>query len=79
MIVTLDKLASRYSVLPGELLERASTFDLYCMDVGLRYEHLQEQKRKGLTSDKPVKQLNPEEMKKMLAVTRANNVKSPSP
>ena len=49
------------------------------MDVGLRYEHLQEQKRKGLTPDKPVKQLTPEEMKKMLAVTRANNVKSPNP
>jgi hypothetical protein len=74
MLVSLDKLASRYSVLPGDLLERASTFDLYVMDIGIRYEALQEQKRKGLLPDKPVKQLSPEEMKAMLERTR--NVKS---
>lgn len=40
-------MASRYHCLPGEILERATTFDLYCMDVGIRYTVVEEQKRNG--------------------------------
>lgn len=65
MIITLDKLSTRYHLLPSEVLERADTFDLFCMDIGIRYEHVAEQKRKG-TWQKPEKKLSESEMQKML-------------
>lgn len=69
MLITLDRMAQRYSVLPSDLLERSSTFDLYCMDIGIRYEHVQEQKRKG-TYQKQTPKLSEDQMKKMLKQTR---------
>lgn len=47
MLVTLDSMATRYHVLPSELMERASTFDLHCMDLGIRYQRYRQQVQEG--------------------------------
>jgi hypothetical protein len=39
MILTLDNLAHRYMCLPSEALARATTFDLYVLDVSTKWEH----------------------------------------
>lgn len=66
MIITLDKLSSRYHQLPSVVLANATTFDLYVMDIGVRYEHIQQQKSQG-TYVEPIPQLTQEEMKAMIA------------
>lgn len=69
MLITVDKLASRYSLLPSEVLERGNTFDLYVMDIGIRYEYVQQQKRNG-TYKKTTPELSETQMAEMLKKTR---------
>jgi hypothetical protein len=61
MLITLDKMAVRYNQLPSDLLSNATTFDLYVMDIGVRYEIVSEQKRNG-TYVKPLPELSQQEM-----------------
>jgi hypothetical protein len=75
MIVSIDKLASRYHLLPSEVLDRATTFDLYCMDIGIRYTHVEEQKRKG-TYVKPAPKISTEQMAQMMSKVRGNHGKN---
>ena len=44
MILTLDNLACRYHVLPGEALARATTFDLHVMDTAVRHQRYQQER-----------------------------------
>jgi hypothetical protein len=37
MIVAIDTMASRYGLLPSDILNRASTFDLAIMDAAIAY------------------------------------------
>lgn len=69
MIITIDRLASRYHRLPSEVLATADTFDLYCLDVGIRYEYVQEQKRKG-TWQKPAPKLSEDDLLKLMQVAK---------
>jgi hypothetical protein len=50
-IVSLDNLASRYHMLPSQALESATTFDLYVMDVAVRYERHRHQVATGAKTD----------------------------
>ena len=44
----LDSLAERYGLLPGEVLERATSFDLWVFDVAISYRNYRaEQDAKG--------------------------------
>lgn len=54
-------------------MERATTFDLYVMDIGTRYAVIREQKRNG-TYVKPTPKLTQEQM--LAIVKRAKNGKS---
>lgn len=65
MLITVDNLAQRYHLLPSECMERATTFDLYVMDIGSRYAVIREQKRNG-TYIKPTPKLSQEQMVAML-------------
>lgn len=67
MILTLDNLAHRYNCLPSEALERATTFDLYVLDVSTKWEHHRNDLANGNT--KP-KQLSQEELLAMMAVAK---------
>jgi hypothetical protein len=39
MILTLDNLGKRYGMLPSQVLNQASTFDLFIMDASMGYEN----------------------------------------
>ena len=65
----IDKIASRYHLLPSEVLERASTFDLKVLDIGMRYVTVAEQKRNG-TYVPPVKKHTQEELMEILNKTK---------
>jgi hypothetical protein len=46
MVLTLDNLAHRYGVLPSEAMARATTFDIYVLDVSakwLKYQNTNEE------------------------------------
>ena len=68
MILTLDNLAERYKMLPSEALDRATTFDLYVLDVSSRwvkYQHeLADNKSKGLGP--PAPRLSQEQLRAMM-------------
>lgn len=49
MLLTLDNLAHRYNCLPSEALGRATTFDLYVLDVSARYSKYQNEIQDGGT------------------------------
>jgi hypothetical protein len=46
-ILSIDTLAQRYSVLPSELLDRATTFDLYICNSALRYQQIRQNEAEG--------------------------------
>jgi hypothetical protein len=53
MILTVHNLAENYKCLPSEVLARATTFDLYVLDVHtkwVKYQHEQEKIRQGNSS-----------------------------
>lgn len=42
MILTVNNLAKTYKLLPSEVLERGTTFDLFVLDVATRYTRHQQ-------------------------------------
>jgi len=69
MILTIDTLATRYSMLPSEALTRGSTFDLYIMDAAVSYHNYQQQKATNNGID-PVPDLTTQEMLDMMKNAR---------
>lgn len=65
----VDKLGRRYGLLPSQVLEKATTYDLMVLDHGIRFDLYVEQKRKG-TWKKPPPKLSPEQMGTMLEKVR---------
>ncbi len=51
MTLALDSIGSRYGMLPSEVLVRASTLDLYIIDVAMTYEHHRQKKESGELTD----------------------------
>jgi hypothetical protein len=70
MIVAIDAMAKRYSLLPSEVLDRASTFDLVIMDVALGFENYQRDLADG---KKPAPNLKQDQMLDMIKRTRDEN------
>jgi len=50
MALSLDNLAHRYNCLPSEALARATTFDLYVLDISAKYSKYQQDKAAGNTA-----------------------------
>ena len=74
MFLTLHSLAETYNMLPSEALSRASTFDLYVLDLHHKWLRHQEAQRQGKPS--PVKGaygLSEDQMRAM--IERAKNFK----
>ena len=59
MILSIDALGKRYSLLPSEVMEKASTFDLVVLDAALGYQSYIHDKAEG---KKQTPQLSQEEM-----------------
>ena len=64
MFLTLDNLATRYGLLPSEVLGRATTLDLYVLDLSAKYQKYQHEKSQGLNP--PTRKPSQEELKAML-------------
>jgi hypothetical protein len=74
MILSIHNLAENYKCLPTEVLERATTFDLYVLDVHtkwVKYQHEQEKARNnsGNSSGQVFRQpkLSQEQLRAMMA------------
>jgi hypothetical protein len=70
MILSLDNLAHRYNCLPGEALSRASTFDLYVLDVSAKWVKYQQELADGKATKKQPTQ---QQMLDMVAKVREKN------
>jgi hypothetical protein len=77
MILSIHNLAENYKCLPTEVLERATTFDLYVLDVHTRwvkYQHEQEKARyEGRGNLPKVPKLSQQQMLDMIKRTRSGN------
>ncbi len=59
MILSIDALGKRYSLLPSEVMTKASTFDLVVLDAALGYQNYMQDKAEG---KKTTPKLSQEEM-----------------
>jgi hypothetical protein len=59
MILSIDALGKRYSLLPSEVMEKASTFDLVVLDAALGFQSYLQDKADG---KKQTPKLSQEEM-----------------
>ena len=59
MLLSIDALGKRYSLLPSEVMEKASTFDLVVLDAALGYQSYLQDKAEG---KKATPKLSQEEM-----------------
>jgi hypothetical protein len=70
MIVTVHNLAKNYKLLPSEVLERGTTFDLYVLDTATRYIRYQQDIADGKVVKKDNK-LSQQEMLDMIQRARS--------
>jgi hypothetical protein len=56
LIITLNNLAKEYGLLPSEALSRATTFDLYVLDVSTRWVSYRQDIAEGKIQPKAKKQ-----------------------
>jgi len=68
MLLSIDAIGKRYSLLPSEVMEKASTFDLVVLDAALGYQSYIQDKAEG---KKQTPKLSQEEM--MAALERVRN------
>lgn len=65
MIIALDSMAEKYGMLPSELIQKASTFDLYVMNSANEWKNRQhEMSANGVNKNIP--HLSQDEMKSMI-------------
>jgi hypothetical protein len=46
-LLSIDTLSQRYGLLPSELLERATTFDLYVCNSAIKYQQIKQNEAEG--------------------------------
>jgi len=46
-IISIDTMSQRYGILPSELLQRATTFDLFVCNTSIRYQQNKENESQG--------------------------------
>jgi hypothetical protein len=67
MLLSIDAIGKRYSLLPSEVMDRASTFDLVVLDASLGYQKYIQDKADG---KKEAPKLSQEELTKMMERTK---------
>jgi hypothetical protein len=72
MIVTLDSMSTRYHLLPSEVMDRATTFDLWIMDAATAFHEYQRKKAENGGRD-PAPKLNQEQMLDMIQRVKEKN------
>lgn len=66
MIITVDSIATRYHLLPSQVMSDATTFDLFIMDAAVSWHNYQQELREN-GGKAPVPKLTQEQMQQMLA------------
>ena len=67
MILTIETMAKRYSLLPSEVLSRCNTLDLYIMDAAIAYHNYKTNKVSG---DTPQESMSEDEMLAIMAKSK---------
>ena len=70
MMLSLDNLAHRYGLLPSEVIARATTFDLYVIDLSARYERHRTDLAEGKAA--PAPKLTQNQMLEMIRQARSD-------
>lgn len=70
MLLSIDALGKRYSLLPSEVMSKASTFDLVVLDASLGFEKYIQDKAEG---KREAPKLSQDEMLKMVERTKQKN------
>jgi hypothetical protein len=66
MLITIDAMAKRYGLLPSQIMEQASTFDMVIMDAALSYEVYLEQQHRAKSGFKmPAESVPQEQLNKL--------------
>lgn len=71
MILSIHNLAENYKCLPTEVLERATTFDLYVLDVHTRWLKYQHERQQGQNSAPRAPKLSQEQLRAMMERARS--------
>jgi hypothetical protein len=69
LMITLDNLAHRYNILPSEALGRATSFDLYVLNVSTQWHNYKHREAES-GGIKPPPKLTQEQMQAMMASVR---------
>ena len=72
MLLSIDAIGKRYSLLPSEVMSKASTFDLVVLDAALGYQNYIQDKADG---KKEVPKLSQEEMMAEIKRVRKDGTK----
>lgn len=73
MVVSLHNLASTYHLLPSEALERASTFDMYVLNIHTQWQNHQREVAEAQSNGHatpPKKKYSTEELQNMVNAVR---------
>ena len=70
MALTLHNLAKTYKMLPSQVLQSATTFDLYVLDLSTRHQRRQQEIAEQGHPTKKTPKLSKEEMMQMLKRVR---------
>ena len=70
MLLSIDAIGKRYSLLPSEVMTKASTFDLVVLDAALGFQTYMQDKAEG---KREAPKLSQEEMIKMVERTKQKN------
>lgn len=73
MLLSIDALGKRYSLLPSEVMSKASTFDLVVLDASLGYQNYIQDKAEGKRA--PVKAKQEDLMAVMERVNKKDGTK----
>jgi hypothetical protein len=72
-MIMIGRMAEKYSKLPHEVEQNATTYDIMIMDVLSTYDNYQQQKSSGKLIDASVYGLNQEDLKNIM--NKSDNVK----
>jgi hypothetical protein len=53
MVLTIDALGKRYSLLPSEVMQKANTWDIFVMDAAISYENHKNEEAMAKYDNKP--------------------------
>ena len=71
-MITIDSIAHRYGCLPSEVMQRATTWDLYVADIAAQHENWQYDQAQGKSGSASVPE--PDQLQAMLDQVRKKSL-----